>query len=40
LNEHDAPDYDYLKIPGCAELCPVADFGKLVRSKLVAADKG
>jgi 4-phytase/acid phosphatase len=40
LNEHDAPDYDYLKIPGCAELCPVADFSKLVRSKLVAADKG
>ena len=40
LDERNAPDYDYLPIPGCARLCPLADFERIVRSKLVEPGQG
>lgn len=35
LNAQNPPSYTYLDIPGCAELCPLPDFEKIVRAKLV-----
>jgi 4-phytase/acid phosphatase len=35
LSAANAPSYEYLPIPGCASVCPMADFEKTVRSKLV-----
>lgn len=35
LDAQNPPSYTYLDIPGCAELCPVADFEKIVSAKLV-----
>lgn len=35
LTAGNAPAYDYLAIPGCGELCPLSDFERIVRSKLV-----
>lgn len=37
LTAGNASAYDYLAIPGCAELCPLMDFERIVRSKLVEA---
>lgn len=35
LDAQNPPSYAYLDIPGCAALCPIADFEKIVRAKLV-----
>ena len=35
LDAQNPPSYTYLAIPGCAELCPIADFEKIVSAKLV-----
>ncbi|RYG13147.1 MAG: histidine-type phosphatase [Burkholderiales bacterium] len=35
LTASNAPAYQYLTIPGCAEPCPLMDFAKIVRSKQV-----
>ena len=35
LDAQNPPSYTYLDIPGCAELCPIADFEKIVSAKLV-----
>ena len=35
LDATNAPSYEYLVIPGCAGSCPMADFERIVRSKLV-----
>ena len=40
LTAGNAPAYDYLAIPGCAELCPLMDFERIVRSKLVEPVRG
>jgi 4-phytase/acid phosphatase len=35
LSAANAPSYEYLPIPGCASLCPMATFGEIVGSKLI-----
>ncbi|MHB1059549.1 MAG: histidine-type phosphatase [Rhodanobacter sp.] len=35
LDAGNAPSYQYLPIPGCAERCPIADFEHVVSAKLV-----
>lgn len=35
LSATNAPSYEYLPIPGCAALCPMAEFEALVKGKLV-----
>ncbi|HWU71631.1 MAG TPA: histidine-type phosphatase, partial [Pseudoxanthomonas sp.] len=40
LDDANAPAYLYLDIPGCAKQCKLADFGVLVRSKLVLPTTG
>ena len=40
LTAGNAPSYEYLGIPGCAELCPLTDFDRIVRSKLVEPVRG
>jgi 4-phytase/acid phosphatase len=35
LDATNAPSYEYLPIPGCAERCPLADFERIVSAKLV-----
>ena len=40
LTAGNAPSYEYLEIPGCAELCPLTDFERIVRSKLVEPVRG
>lgn len=35
LDAQNPPSYTYLDIPGCAALCPIADFEKIVDAKLV-----
>ena len=35
LDAGNPPSYEYLPIPGCAERCPVADFARIVSSKLI-----
>lgn len=35
LGATNPPSYEYLAIPHCAELCPLADFERIVKSKLV-----
>ena len=35
LSAANAPSYEYLPIPGCASLCPLQQFEKLVSAKLV-----
>jgi 4-phytase/acid phosphatase len=35
LDAANAPSYQYLPIPGCAESCPFADFEQIVSAKLV-----
>ena len=35
LSAANAPAYEYLPIPGCASLCPMATFGELVDSRLI-----
>lgn len=40
LDDANAPAYLYLDIPGCAKQCKLADFGALVRSKLVLPTTG
>ena len=35
LTAGNAPAYEYLLIPGCAELCPLSEFERIVKSKLV-----
>lgn len=37
LSAANAPAYEYLPIPGCASFCPLAEFGSIVRAKLVEA---
>lgn len=39
LSDANAPSYTYLDIPGCAQRCTLAQFGQLVRGKLVAPIK-
>ena len=36
LSAANAPAYEYLPIPGCASLCPMAEFDGMVRGKLIA----
>ena len=36
LHAGNAPSYEYLPIPGCATPCPLADFERAVRPRLVA----
>jgi 4-phytase/acid phosphatase len=40
LTAGNAPSYEYLEIPGCAELCPLTDFERILRSKLVEPVRG
>jgi len=35
LDAGNAPPYEYLSIPGCAENCPLAEFKTLVKGKLI-----
>ena len=35
LSAANAPSYEYLPIPGCASLCPMAEFESMVRARLV-----
>jgi len=35
LSVANAPSYEYLPIPACAALCPLVEFERLVRSKLI-----
>ena len=35
LDAANAPSYQYLPIPGCAERCPIADFEQIVSARLV-----
>ena len=35
LSAANAPSYEYLPIPGCASVCPLAEFEKMVRAKLI-----
>ena len=36
LTAANAPSYEYLPVPGCASLCPMAEFDGMVRGKLIA----
>jgi 4-phytase/acid phosphatase len=40
LSTANAPSYEYLPIPGCASLCPIAGFEALVKGKLVQPKRG
>lgn len=35
LDAKNPPSYTYLTVPGCAELCPLPEFEKIVQAKLV-----
>jgi 4-phytase/acid phosphatase len=35
LDAANAPSYEYLSIPGCAERCPIAEFERIVGAKLI-----